>query len=65
MNWDEILCFADYFLEAGGDQAPFDVTGGLVDGEYPVYYYHEGPTVRKVADSFKEFLENFVVRYGR
>jgi len=57
-----MLCFADYCLEADGDQALFDVSQGLIHGEYPVYYYnHDVPSVRKVADSFKEFLEEFVV----
>jgi len=37
----------------------------LIDGEYPVYYYnHDVPAVRKVADSFKEFLEDFVPQSG-
>ena len=58
-----MLCFADYCLEADGDQVMFDVSGGMVDGEYPVYYYnHDGPTIRKAANSFKEFLEDFVPR---
>lgn len=55
-----MLCFAEFFLEADGDQVLFDVSGGLVAGEYPVVYYaHEGspPSVRRVAGSFAEFLE--------
>jgi len=55
-----MLCFAEYFLEADGDQVLFDVTRGLQGGEYPVFYYrHETapPTVRQVAPSFREWLE--------
>ena len=55
-----MLCFAEYFLEADGDQVLFDVSGGLVDGEYPVCYYaHEASPVRvtRVAESFAEWIE--------
>ena len=39
-----MLCFADYWLDGDGDQALFDVKHGLVDGEYPVFYYnHDDP----------------------
>ncbi len=58
---DGMLCFADYSLEADGDQVLFDLSNGLIDGEYPVMYYdHEcnPPRVTKIADSFKSFLEN-------
>jgi len=61
-----MLCFANYCLEADGDNVLFDVSQGLVDGEYPVYYYyHEAPSVTKVADSFTEFLEDYVTTDGR
>jgi hypothetical protein len=56
-----MLCFADFFLEADGDQLLFNVQHGLKGGEYPVIYYsHENhpPTVKKIADSFSEFLDN-------
>jgi hypothetical protein len=55
---DGMLCFADFFLEADGDQVLFYTKDGLIKGEYPVYYYsHEGkPSVRKIADSFDEWL---------
>ncbi len=58
-----MLCFAEYFLEADGDQVLFDVRGGLVDGEYPVVYYsHEAPAaIRRVAGSFAEWLEHHCV----
>jgi len=55
-----MLCFAEYFVEADGDQALWDVKDGLVDGEYPVMYYaHEGgsPSVRRIASSFSEWLD--------
>ena len=58
-----MLCFADYWLEGDGDQALFDVSGGLAGGEYPVMYYnHDTPSVRKVADSFVEFIEHVVAK---
>jgi hypothetical protein len=58
-----MLCFAEFFMEADGDQVLFDVSGGLVKGEYPVLYYaHEGrpPSVRRLADAFPEFLSAFL-----
>lgn len=54
-----MLCFAEYFRDADGDQVLFDVAGGLVDGEYPVVYYsHEThpPTTTQIAASFAEWL---------
>ena len=54
-----MLCFAEYFVEADGDQVLWDVAAGLKDGEYPVYYYsHESspPTVRQIAPGFREWL---------
>lgn len=58
-----MLCFAEFFMEADGDQVLFDVAGGLVKGEYPIMYWaHEGrpPSVRKLADTFAEFIETFL-----
>ena len=55
-----MLCFAEYFLEADGDQALWDVSQGLQGGEYPVVYYaHEGrpPSVRPLAAHFGEWLQ--------
>lgn len=55
-----MLCFAEFFMEADGDQVLFDVSRGAVDGEYPIMYWaHEGrpPSVRKVADSFAQFMD--------
>lgn len=60
-----MLCFAEYFWQADGDQMLFKVDDGLQDGEYPVYYYsHESnpPTVTKMADSFREWLEGRCVQ---
>ncbi len=56
---DGMLCFAEFFLEADGDQVLWDVSAGLHEGEYPIYYYaHEDrpPSVRKVADRFDVWL---------
>jgi hypothetical protein len=58
-----MLCFAEFFMEADGDQVLFDVARGLVNGEYPIMYWaHEGqpPDVRKLADTFVEFMETFL-----
>jgi hypothetical protein len=58
-----MLCFADFFMEADGDQLLLDVSRGLLNGEYPVLYYsHESqpPSVRKLADTFPEFLKDFL-----
>jgi hypothetical protein len=58
-----MLCFAEFFMEADGDQVLFDTSKGLVDGEYPVVYYaHEDspPSVRLLAPSFGDFMEEFL-----
>jgi hypothetical protein len=58
-----MLCFAEFFMEADGDQVLWDVSGGLLGGEYPIYYYaHEArpPSVRKLADSFETWLGEFL-----
>ena len=58
-----MLCFAEFFMEADGDQVLFDISGGLRDGEYPVFYYsHEAepPSVRRLADSFGDWLNGFL-----
>lgn len=58
-----MLCFAEFFMEADGDQVLFDISEGLVEGEYPVLYYaHESrpPSVRRLADTFPEFLSAFL-----
>lgn len=55
-----MLCFAEFFMEADGDQVLFDVSRGLLDGEYPIIYWaHESrpPSVRKLADGFPQFME--------
>jgi hypothetical protein len=58
-----MLCFAEMFMLADGDQALFDVSGGLQDGEYPVYYYahEESPAaVYRIASGFEEFMNEFL-----
>jgi hypothetical protein len=50
-------------IEGDGDQLLFDISKGLIKGEYPVYYYaHEDtpPSVRKIADSFEQWLNEFL-----
>jgi len=52
-----MLCFADYWLEMDGDQVLFDVANGLVEEEYPIFYYaHEEGTVRKLETSFENWI---------
>src|SRR5215212_2156034 len=58
-----MLCFAEFFMEADGDQVLWDVSGGMADGEYPIYYYaHEEnpPSVRKLSGNFKSWLGEFL-----
>jgi hypothetical protein len=58
-----MLCFAEFFMEADGDQVLFDTARGLVDGEYPIMYWaHEDrpPSARRLAGSFGEFMEQFL-----
>lgn len=59
-----MICFAEYFLEADGDQILFDVKQGLIDEEYPVYYYaHDDPyNLKRIADSFQVFIENVLIK---
>ena len=54
-----MLCFAEFWLEADGDQLLWDTTQGLVGEDYPVFYYSHGsrpPEVRKVAETFDELI---------
>jgi len=56
-----MLCFAEFFMEADGDQVLFDVSKGLVNDEYPIMYYdHETPSVRRLADTLSQFLTEFL-----
>ena len=58
-----MLCFAEFFMEADGDQVLFDMSKGLVKGEYPVMYYaHEAspPSVRLLAEGFPAFMEELL-----
>jgi hypothetical protein len=58
-----MLCFAEFFMEADGDQVLFDTSHGLVDGEYPIMYWaHEDrpPSVRQLAASFDGFMNGFL-----
>jgi SMI1/KNR4 family protein SUKH-1 len=58
-----MLCFAEFWMEADGDQVLFDVSQGLINDEYPVMYYaHESrpPSVRLLASTFVEFMEGFL-----
>jgi hypothetical protein len=58
-----MLCFAEFFMEADGDQVLWDVSKGLQNREYPVFYYaHEKspPSVRKLADRFDTWLNEFL-----
>jgi hypothetical protein len=58
-----MLCLAEFFMEADGDQVLFDVSKGLVSGEYPVMYYaHEEcpPSVRVLTSGFQTFMEKFL-----
>ncbi len=57
-----MICFGEFFMVADGDQVLFDISKGLVNGEYPIYYYsHETnpPTVRKIANNFEQWLTEF------
>jgi hypothetical protein len=58
-----MLCFAEFFMEADGDQVLFDTSSGLIGGEYPVMYWaHDNrpPSVRRLASTFGEFIEGFL-----
>jgi hypothetical protein len=58
-----LLRFADYSLEADGDQVLFDVSAGLLEGEYPIIYRSRQASpanLYRLADSFPEFLEQLL-----
>jgi hypothetical protein len=58
-----MLCFAEFFMEADGDQVLWDVSGGMRGGEYSIYYYaHEASpaSVRKLSDNFQDWLGEFL-----
>ena len=60
-----MLCFAEYFWKADGDQVLFQIDRGLINGEYPVFYYsHESSpaSVTKMSDSFGDWLENHCIQ---
>lgn len=60
-----MLCFAEFFMEADGDQVLFDVKKCPRGCEFPIMYYaHESrpPTVRKLADSFQSFFDGLLDR---
>ena len=55
---DGMLCFTDYQQGCDESHARFDADGGLVGGEYPVFNYnHRAGTMRKLTDSFGQWLE--------
>ncbi|WP_326770390.1 SMI1/KNR4 family protein (plasmid) [Streptomyces sp. NBC_01591] len=52
-----MLCIADYWLEADGDQVLFDVREDSQDDPPVLYYAHGQRQVRVIADSFTAWLE--------
>jgi hypothetical protein len=55
---DGMLCFAEYWLEADGDQMLIDPRDLPAD-DPPVYYYaHSVPEVRPLGQSFSAWLES-------
>jgi SMI1 / KNR4 family (SUKH-1) len=58
-----MLCFAEFFMEADGDQILFDLSQGLVNGEYPIVYYAHSArpaSVRVLSNSFEQFMNEFL-----
>jgi hypothetical protein len=55
---DGMLCFADYFLEADGDQMLFDPRDLPADDPPVFYYAHEVPEVRPLNKAFSTWLES-------
>jgi hypothetical protein len=51
------VCIADYWLEADGDQATFDLRDDAGDDPPVLYYDHGRPAVRTVAKSFTAWIE--------
>lgn len=60
-----MICFAECCIDDDGDQALFDTSKGLRDGEYPVLYYAHGdspPSVRPLAANFASFINTIADR---
>jgi hypothetical protein len=57
---DGMLCIADFWIEADGDQALIDVTTHTGADPPVLYYAHEstGSKVRKIADRFTDWIES-------
>lgn len=58
-----MLCFAEFFMEADGDQVLWDVSRGLRNGEYPIFYYahkSQPPSVRQLSADFEIWLGEFL-----
>ncbi len=53
-----MLAFADYFLQADGDQVLFDLREGTEDDPPVFYYSHSVPEVRREAKSFTAWIES-------
>jgi hypothetical protein len=60
-----MICFAEYFRDADGDQVLVDGSNGLIGGEYPIVYYsHDShpPFVEVIGGSFSEWLDKRCVQ---
>lgn len=52
-----LLCVADYWLKADGDQVLFDLRGDAGDDPPVLYYAHGERRVRVIADGFTPWIE--------
>jgi hypothetical protein len=52
-----MVCIADYWLEADGDQAMLDLRDDAGDDPPVLYYDHGRPAVRTIAKSFTAWIE--------
>jgi hypothetical protein len=63
-----LLCFAEYFWKADGDQVLFHTKLPAKDNDYAVYYYEHNAAparISKVADSFRHWIENHCIQSMR
>jgi SMI1/KNR4 family protein SUKH-1 len=67
-QYPNYLFIGEFFWLADGDLLAFDISKGLIDGEYAVFYYdHEirsNSKFHKVANSFDEFIEHVFSQNG-
>ena len=53
-----MLCFAEFFMDADGDQVLFDIKNGLIKEEYPIMYYDHETVSQKACRYLSGLLDS-------